>query len=407
MKNYDLAINGGVPVREKILPYGHHYIDEEDINEVVNTLKSDWLTQGSKVAEFERKIAEIVGAKYAVAFNSGTSALHAACFAVGITKGDEVITTPITFVASANCLLYRGGTPVFADIELNTYNINPDDVEKKITKKTKAIIAVDFAGHPADLDEINEIAKRRSLIVIEDAAHALGAAYKGRRIGSISDITVFSFHPVKHITTGEGGMVVTNNEEFYEKLRLFVTHGITKEKNRLINYDGPWYYEMQELGYNYRLTDFQCALGISQLGKLGKFLKRRREIAAHYNENLKEIEEIILPTERENMISAWHLYIIRLKLDKLNASRREIFEALRAENIGVQVHYIPVYWQPYYQKLGYKRGLCPNAEGYYEEAITLPIFPAMSGNDVEDVVKAVKKVIAYYSKKGRERLNLK
>jgi len=399
MKTSKLAINGGIPVRGKILPYGHHYIDEEDINAVINVLKGDWITQGPKVAEFERKIADFVDAKYAVAVNSGTSALHAACFAAGIDKDDEVITTPITFVASANCILYMGGTPVFSDIELNAYNIDPEDVEKKITKKTKAIIPVDFAGHPVDLDEINKIAKKHNLIVIEDAAHALGATYKRREIGSISDITVFSFHPVKHITTGEGGMVVTNNKGFYDKLRLFVTHGITKERNRLINYEGPWYYEMQELGYNCRLTDFQCALGISQLNKLEKFIKRRREIAAYYNEELKNIEEIILPDEDKNVKSVWHIYVIRLKLDKLRGSRGEIFEALRAENIGVQVHYIPVYWQPYYQKLGYKKGLCPNAEKYYKEEITLPIFPAMSDRDVEDVIKAVKIVINYYSSK--------
>jgi UDP-4-amino-4,6-dideoxy-N-acetyl-beta-L-altrosamine transaminase len=399
MRSEELAINGGKSTREKMLPYGHQDIDEEDINAVINVLRSDWITQGPKVAEFEKKIADFVGVKYAVAVNSGTSALHAACFAAGIGKNDEVITTPITFVASANCILYMGGTPVFSDIKLNSYNIDPEDIENKITKRTKAIIPVDFAGHPADLEEINSIAKKHNLIIIEDAAHALGATYKGKKVGSISDMTVFSFHPVKHITTGEGGMIVTNNSDFYEKLKLFVTHGITKDKNRLINYEGPWYYEMQELGYNYRLTDFQCALGISQLNKLEKFINRRREIATYYNEELKDVEEIILPPEERNVKSVWHIYVIRLKLDKLKVSRREIFEALRAENIGVQVHYIPIYWQPYYQKLGYKKGLCPNAEKYYEEAITLPIFPAMSDGDAEDVVKAVKKVINYYSKR--------
>jgi len=402
MMEYDLAINGGIPIREKFLPYGHQYIDEEDINAVINVLRSDWITQGPKVAEFERKIADFVDAKYAVAVNSGTSALHAACLAAGIKKGDEVITTPITFVASANCVLYTGGTPVFSDIELNTYNIDPEIIEEKITERTKAIIPVDFAGHPVALDEINKIAKRYNLVIIEDAAHALGAIYKGKKIGSISDMTIFSFHPVKLITTGEGGIVVTNNKELYERLRLFVTHGITKEKNKLITYEGPWYYEMQELGYNYRLTDIQCALGISQLNKLEKFIRRRREIVSYYDEELKNVEEIILPDEYKDVKSAWHIYVIRLKLNKLKASRREIFEALYAENIGVQVHYIPVYWHPYYQRLGYKKALCPKAEKYYEEAISLPIFPSMTDADVEDVVNAVKKVVEYFSVKYKK-----
>jgi len=396
MKSEELAINGGTPVRKKMLPYGHQYVDEEDIRAVEKVLKGDWLTQGPDVVEFEQKIAERVGAKYAVATSSGTAALHTACFAAGIGKGDEAITTPITFVASANCILYRGGKPVFADIKMTTYNIDSEDIERKITKNTKAIIPVDYTGQPADLDEIKEIAEKHNLIVIEDASHALGATYKGRRIGSISDMTVFSFHPVKLITTGEGGMVVTNNKEFYDKMKMFVTHGITKEKDKLFNYQGPWYYEMQELGYNYRLTDIQCALGISQLKKLDKFIKRRREIVSMYNESLKDVGEIILPFKNPDVESSWHLYMIRLKLDKLKVSRRQVFEALRAENIGVHVHYIPVYLQPFYQKLGYKKGLCPNAERYYEEAITVPIFPAMTDKDVEDVIKAIKKVIAYY-----------
>ncbi len=400
MEDDALAINGGKPIRNSFLPYGHQYIDEEDIKAVEEVLKSDWITQGPKVIEFEERIAETVNAKYAVAFNSGTSALHAACFAAGINKGDEVITSPITFVASANCILYMGGIPIFADIKLDTYNIDPAEIEKKISENTKAIIPVDFAGHPADLDEIFTIAKKHNLIVIEDAAHALGVIYKGNKIGNLSDMTIFSFHPVKHITTGEGGMVVTNNKEFYEKLKLFVTHGITKDKDKLLNYEGPWYYEMQELGYNYRITDFQCAHGISQLNKLDKFIKRRREIVEKYNDKLRNIEEIILPIEKPDIKSSWHIFPIRLQLDKLKESRREIFEALIAENIGVNVHYIPVYYHPYYQKLGYKKGLCPNAEKYYEAAITLPIFPAMSNEDLEDVVNAVKKVINYYSFKG-------
>jgi len=394
----ELAINGGKPIRDKMLPYGHQWIDQDDIKAVSEVLQSDWITQGPKVEEFENSFATYVGARYAIAVNSGTAALHTACFAAGISKGEKVITTPLTFVASANCVIYQGGTPVFADIREDTLNIDPEEIKKKITSDTRALIPVDFTGLPADLEETLQIARKNNLVVIEDASHALGATYQGIKIGSISDMTIFSFHPVKHITTGEGGMITTNNKEYYERLKLFRTHGITKEKDKLLNYDGPWYYEMQELGYNYRLTDFQCALGISQLRKLDKFIRRRREIASYYNEEFKNIEEIFLPAEDKNVKSVWHIYVIRLKLDKLKVSRREIFEALRAENIGVQVHYIPVYWHPYYQKLGYKKGLCPNAEKYYEEAITLPIFPAMTDKDVKDVINAVKKVVIYYVK---------
>lgn len=391
----ELAINGGKPVRNKFLPYGHQWIDDEDIESVVEVLKSDWITQGPKIKEFEEAVAKFTGAKYAVALSSGTAALHASCFVTGITSGDEVIITPITFVASSNCIIYMGGRPVFADIKENTYDIDVQEIEKKITSKTKAIMPVDFAGQPADLDEIYEIAKEHNLIVIEDASHALGAEYKGKKIGSLSDLTIFSFHPAKHIATGEGGVLVTNNKEYYERLLMFRTHGITKSKAKLIKNEGPWYYEMQELGYNYRITDFQCALGISQLKKLDKFVKRRREIVKRYNEVFKNIEEIIIPYEKPEVKSTWHLYVIRLELDKLKTTRKEIFEALRAENIGVHVHYIPVYYHPYYQKLGYQKGVCPKAERYYEEAITLPLFPKMSDRNVEDVINAVNKVIAY------------
>lgn len=392
----ELAINGGKPVRNKFLPYGHQWIDDEDIKSVIEVLKSDWITQGPKIKEFEEAIAKFVGAKYAVAFSSGTAALHGACFIAGITPGGEVITTPITFAASSNCILYLGGKPVFADIKEDTYNIDPEEIKRKIRNKTKAIIPVDLAGQPADPDEIYEIAKEHNLIVIEDASHALGAEYKGKKVGSLSDLTIFSFHPVKHITTGEGGMIVTKNKEFYEKLLMFRTHGMTKSKVKLIKNEGSWYYEMQELGYNYRITDCQCALGISQLKKLHKFIGQRREIVKRYNEAFKNIEEIIVPYEKPEVKSAWHIYVIRLKLDKLKASRREIFEALRAENIGVNVHYIPVYYHPYYQKLGYKKGLCPQAEKYYQSAITLPLFPKMSNKDINDVIKAVKEIIGYY-----------
>ena len=426
-----LAINGGKPVRNKYLPYGHQWIDEDDINLMKEVLKSDWITQGSKIKEFEEAVAAYVGSKYAVAVSSGTAALHASCFAAGIAQGDEVITTPISFVASSNCILYVGGRPVFADIKVDTYNIDPVEIERKITDKTRAVIPVDFAGRPADLDEILKIAQKYNLITIEDASHALGAEYKVAqkkwiRVGNCihSDMTVFSFHPIKSITTGEGGIIVTNNKEYYEKLLLFRAHGITKDPNKFVNRDlaftqnseirtqnsNLWYYEMQELGYNYRITDFQCALGISQLKKVDIFLERRREIANQYNDAFKEINELTIPITDSSpegtarycqppiIKSAWHIYTIRLKLDRVGTTRKEIFEALRAENIGVHVHYIPVYYQPYYQELGYRRGICPKAEKYYEEAITLPIFPAMKDEDINDVIKAVKKVIAYYRK---------
>lgn len=394
----ELAISGGKPVRDKLLPYGHQWIDEENIKAVIEVLRSDWITQGPKVAEFEKEFAKYVGARYAVAVNSGTAALHAACFAAQIEKGDEVITTPITFAASANCVLYQGGTPVFADIKEDTLNIDPEEIKKKINQKTKALIPVDFTGLPVDLKEIQEIARKYNLVIIEDASHALGATYKDSKIGSISDMTVFSFHPVKHITTGEGGMITTNNKKYYERLKLFRTHGITKDKDKLLNYDGPWYYEMQELGYNYRLTDFQCALGISQLKKIDSNLAKRREIVKVYNSKFRDMPEIKIPQiNPATSNSTWHIYMIQLDLDKIKVGRREIFEALRAENIGVNVHYIPVHLQPYYQKrFGYHKGDFPKAENYYSRAITLPIFPKMTEKDINDVVKAVKKVINYY-----------
>ncbi|RYD03466.1 hypothetical protein N752_20005 [Desulforamulus aquiferis] len=346
---------------------------------------------------FEKEIADYVGAKYAVAFSNGTAALHAACFAAGIGVGDEVITSPITFVASANCVLYMGGTPVFADINDQTYNIDPQEIERLITAKTKAIIPVDLTGLPANLDCIKEIAQKHKLIVIEDAAHALGAIYKDKKVGSLSDMTMFSFHPVKHITTGEGGIITTNKEEHYQRLIQFRNHGITRETNKLLDNHGPWYYEMQMLGYNYRITDIQAALGISQLSKLDNFIRTRKDYAQAYNAAFRDMEQIICPAELTDRISSWHLYIIRLNFDKLKVGRREIYEALLKENIGVNVHYIPVYYQPYYQGLGYFKGLCPKAEKLYEEMITLPLFPAMNWQDIKDVIDAVEKVISYYS----------
>jgi len=385
------------PIRDTYLPYGRQWIDDEDIDSVVNVLKGDYLTTGPFVSNFEQEIANYVGAKYAVTFSNGTAALHGACFAAGIGNGDEVITTPLTFAASANCVLYQGGQPIFADIDEKTYNIDPKEIEKKITRKTKAIIPVHFTGQPAPLDEIYEIAKKHNLIIIEDAAHALGATYKQKRIGSISDMTMFSFHPVKHITSGEGGIITTNNKEYYNKLLQFRSHGITRDSSKMFENHGPWYYEMHFLGYNYRITDIQAALASSQLKKLDKFLDLRKKYVSMYNEAFKKITEISIPNQNENSSSSWHLYVIRLNLEQLTGNRKDIYNALFQENIGVNVHYIPVYLLPYYQELGYQQGLCPNAEKLYEEILTLPLFPAMSEKDVNDVIQAIKKVISLYT----------
>ncbi|MGH9497461.1 MAG: UDP-4-amino-4,6-dideoxy-N-acetyl-beta-L-altrosamine transaminase [Candidatus Sulfotelmatobacter sp.] len=388
-----LAIDGGRPVRTSFLPYGHQSITEADIQAVVDTLRSDWLTTGPKVAEFEEAFAVCVGAKHSVSFSSGTAALHGAAFAAGLKPGEEAITTPLTFAATANCVLYQGATPVFADICGDTLNLDPEQVERKVTDRTRAILPVDYAGNPADLDAIREIAAQRGLIVIEDACHALGAEYRGRKVGSIADMTVFSFHPVKHITTGEGGMVTTDNPQFAETLRRFRNHGISSEARQRQS-AGQWHYEMVLLGFNYRLPDIACALGIQQLKRLESNLARRREIAARYASAFREISGVIVPVVQAEANPAWHLYPIRLDLENLTADRGQIFRALRAENIGVNVHYIPVNLHPYYRdRFGYKSGEFPVAEDAYSRLISLPMFHGMSDQDVEDVIAAVKKVV--------------
>jgi perosamine synthetase len=391
-----LAINGGSPVRATLLPYGRQAIDDADIQAVVDVMRSDWLTTGPKVGEFEEAFSARVGAAYAVSVSSGTAALHAAAFAAGLKAGDEAITTPLTFAATANCVLYQGATPVFADVTADTINLDPVEVAKKISAKTRAILPVAYAGHPADLAAIIEIARQHGLVVIEDACHALGAEYGGRRVGSIADMTVFSFHPVKQITTGEGGMVTTNDPKLAETLRRFRNHGISSDARQRQS-AGQWHYEMVLLGFNYRLPDIVCALGIEQLSRLDANLARRREIAEIYTSAFRAIPGVIPPAVRAEANPAWHLYPIRVDLAKLTADRAQIFRALRAENIGVNVHYIPVHTHPYYrERFGFKGGEFPVAEGAYERLISLPMFHAMRDQDVQDVIAAVAKVVSSY-----------
>lgn len=395
-----LAIKGGYPVRSGKIYYGRQWIDDDDVRAVASVLKSDFITCGPKVEEMERSLEAYTGAKYAVAVCNGTAALHCACIAAGIGPGDEVITTPLTFAASANCALYCGATPVFADIDPETYNIDPDSIRAHITPKTKAIIAVDFTGQAVKHKEIRDICEEFHLVFIEDAAHAIATKYDGKQVGSLADMTCFSFHPVKTITGGEGGAVTTNNEEYYKKLVLAHTHGITHDEAMMEGapHEGPWYYEQINLGYNYRITDFQAALIVSQMSKLEMFAKRRKEIVKKYNEAFSNIPELIVQKEISESDTCRHLYIIRLVLDKLTCTRREFFDAMSAENVQCQIHYVPVYWFPYYQHLGYQKGLCPKAEAVYQEIMSIPLYPKMTDQDVEDVIHAVKKVICYYAK---------
>jgi len=454
------------PCATRIIPYARQWIDDDDIRAVVEVLRSDWLTQGPRVREFEQAFASYVGSKFAVAVTSGTAALHLACLAAGIGPGDEVITSPITFVATANCALYVGARPAFVDIDPTTFNLDPKKLQAYLEqcspftvdrlrtdnpachcearpptrlptrgtsgqvgeagraragrgKRTtdnefypRAVIPVHFAGLPCDMPEISRVAKKFDLITIEDACHALGAEYpSGERVGSCvySDVTVFSFHPVKHITTGEGGMITTNEEEIYRRLILLRTHGITRNADKFTVHRSlftvsqrttnngqqstpAWYYEMQDLGFNYRMTDLQSALGMSQLKKIDMFIRKRREIANYYNQAFKGLEDYITLPPGDNEKHAWHLYVIQLK----RGNRDSVFKKLRENGIGVNVHYIPVYLQPYYQRLGYEKGICPHAEEYFARAITLPLYPAMKTSDMERVVEKVCGILREY-----------
>lgn len=392
-----LAILGGTPVRKTTLSYGHQYIDDKDIEAVVETLKSDYLTCGPNITKLEAKLCKVTGAKYAVAVSNGTAALHIAAMAAGLKPGDEAVVSSITFAASSNCVLYCGAKPVFADIDPETYNVDPESIRSRITPATKAVVAVDFTGQAGKLDEIRAICKEHNLIFIEDAAHAIGTKYKGQPVGSIADMTCFSFHPVKTVTAGEGGAVTTNDEALYHRLLRLRSHGITRQQEEMVHpTDDPWYNEQVELGYNYRMTDFQAALLNSQLDKLDAFSKRRQEIVSLYNQAFSQMPEIQVQKEIPESDTTRHLYILRIRPEKLTCNRRQFFDAMRAENICCQVHYLPVYWHSYYESLGYEKGLCPNAEKYYEEVMSIPLYYSLKDEDVADVIHAVKKIVEYY-----------
>lgn len=374
------------------VPYGRQLIDDSDIHAVMEALKGEYLTTGPKIGEFEQKFAGHVGSKFALAVSSGTAALHLACMAAGFKSGDEVITTPMSFAATSNSVLYTRATPVFADIDPQTYNIDPELIKSQISSKTRGLIPVHYTGLPCDMEQIQDIAQKQKLVVVEDACHALGARYRGSNIGDCrySDMTVFSFHPVKHITTGEGGMITTNSEQLYRKLLILRSHGIIRDELDMVETSpGPWYYEMQELGFNYRMTDFQAALGISQMDKLDEFVKRRRQIAAAYNEAFSDLP-LQLPFEPEHCTSSYHLYVVKLK-DYAPVDRNALYLELRKRGIYTQVHYIPIHTFPYYRReLGFKRGDYPISEEHYEKILSLPLFPAMTDEEIDRVVAAVR-----------------
>ena len=393
--SHRLAIDGGAPVRDTMLPYGHQYVDEADVHAVAEVLRSDWLTTGPKVEELERVFGESTGATEAVAVSSGTAALHAAMFALDIGPGDEVIVPAITFAATANCVVYLGGKPAFADVEHDTLLLDPGKVEAKITSRTRAIIAVDYAGQPCDYDTLREIANAHGLALVADACHALGGSYKGKPVGSLADLSTFSFHPVKHITAGEGGAITTDDPQLAQRMRIFRNHGIPTDHRQRAE-QGAFFYEMVELGYNYRLTDIQCALALSQLGKLPRFVCRRQAVAARYDAAFSEVRAVQALAVQPGVSHAYHLYVTQFDLPCLRVGRTELFGALRAENIGVNVHYIPVYWHPFYRRLGYQRGTCPVAEAAYERLVSLPMYYGITDQDVDHVITAVEKVVAGY-----------
>ncbi len=391
------AIEGGKVTRNNFLPFARPLIEQEDIEEVVDTLNSDWLTTGPKTHLFEEEFVKYIGCKYAVAVNSCTAALHISLAALGIGKGDEVITTPYTFVAAVNVILQQGAMPVLVDIKPDTFNINPDLIREKINDKTKALIPVHFGGQPCEMGKIMKIAKDNNLLVIEDAAHAISAEYEGRKIGTIGDATCFSFYPTKNMTTGEGGMVTINDEELKEKLKIWGLHGISKDAWKRYSAEGSWYYEVVCPGYKYNMTDIQASLGLQQLEKLNRFQRKREKSVKAYDEAFKDMKEITIPFVKDNVKHAWHLYVIKIVSEKLKINRNQFIEALKAENIGTSVHFIPVHLHPYYRDTyGFKRGDFPNTEYAFDRVISLPLFPKMNDEDVKDVIDAVRKIIEYY-----------
>ena len=395
-----LAVFGGAPVREQPLHYGKQCIEQDDIDAVAQVLRSDFLTCGPKIAEAEEKLCEITGAKYAVLVANGTAALHLAALAAGFSEGDEVIVSSITFAASSNCILYCGARPVFADINPETYNIDPESVKKLITPRTKGIVAVDFTGQAVEHDAIRQLCRENGLVFIEDAAHAIGTKYRGQPVGSIADMTCFSFHPVKTVTSGEGGAITTNDEKLDRRLLRLRAHGITRVSSEMVHpTDAMWYNEQVELGFNYRMTDIQAALLLSQLGKLDKFSTRRKEIVERYDEAFSQMPELYVQREIPESDTIRHLYVIRLNQERLTCDRRQFFDALHGENVCPQVHYLPVYWHSYYEKLGYQKGLCPNAEAYYQWSMSIPLHYSMTDRDVEDTIRAVQKVVEHYKKR--------
>ena len=378
----------------KFIPYGRQWIDEEDIQAVVDVLRSDWLTTGPKIEQFEKAFADFVGAKYAVAVSSGTAALHAAMFALGIGPGDEVIVPAMTFAATANCVVFQGGTPVFADVDPGTILIDTASVEPCLSPKTRAIIAVDYAGQPCDYDTLKDIAKRHNLALVADACHSLGGRYKDKPVGTLAALNAFSFHPVKHITTGEGGMITTDEPNLAERMRIFRNHGITTD-HRQRDAQGSWFYEMMELGYNYRITDFQCALGMSQLKKLPQWIKRRREIAHRYDEAFSILPRIKPLSVRSIAFHTYHLYVVRLNSEGTNLNRGMLFKQLRENGIGVNVHYIPVHLHPFYRAhFETHPGMYPVAEQAYEEIISLPMYSGLSDAEQDYVIETLRRILS-------------
>lgn len=391
-----LAINGGPPVRKTLLPYSRQCIDREDTRAVETVLHSDWLTTGPMVQEFEQAFAAFVGSKEAVAVSSGTAALHAALCALDIGPGDEVVVPTMTFAATANAVVFQGGTPIFADSAADTLLISPQDLERKITPKTKAIVVVDYAGQPCDYEVLRNIAGKNDLPLVADACHALGGSFHGTPVGSLATLSTFSFHAVKPLTTGEGGMITTDSPVLAATMRRFRNHGLTSD-HRERQERGSWFYEMTELGYNERLTDFQCALGLSQLRKVPQWTLRRQEIARQYDDAFRDADPLTPLSTRSDVSHAYHLYVVRLNTETLTVDRSTIFRALRAENIGVNVHYIPVHLHPFYrQRFGARPGICPAAEEAYEHILTLPLFAGMTDADALDVIEAMKKVCSHY-----------